>query len=39
METVLDKIKQGVLEGEQETVIAAVQEAIDTNISAERILK
>lgn len=39
MEEVLDKINQGVLDGEREDVVAAVQGAIDSKISAERILK
>jgi len=39
MEAVIEKIYQGVLNGEREVVVEAVQEAIDGNVTAERILK
>jgi 5-methyltetrahydrofolate--homocysteine methyltransferase len=39
MEAIIEKIYQGVLNGERETVVEAVQEAIDTNLTAEKILR
>jgi 5-methyltetrahydrofolate--homocysteine methyltransferase len=39
MEAIIEKIYQGVLNGERETVVEAVREAIDADITAERVLK
>ena len=39
MEDIINNIYKGILEGDRETVIAAVQEAISTKITAEKILK
>jgi len=39
MEAIIEKIYKGVLEGERETVVEGVQEAIDTKMTAEKILK
>ena len=39
MEVIIEKIYKGILNGDQEAVIEAVQEAIDTNIPAEKVLK
>ncbi len=39
MEIALEKINQGVLDGEREDVVAAVKEALGRKITAERILK
>ena len=39
MEAIIEKIYKGILNGDQEAVIEAVQEAIDTNIPAEKVLK
>jgi 5-methyltetrahydrofolate--homocysteine methyltransferase len=39
MEDIIKNIYQGILEGDREAVIAAVQEAINTKMTAEKILK
>ncbi|HUV16172.1 MAG TPA: corrinoid protein [Pelolinea sp.] len=39
MEAIIENIYQGVLNGDRETVVAAVQEAIDDKMTAEKILK
>ena len=39
MDPIIEKIYQGVLNGERETVVDAVQKAIDTGTTAEKILK
>ena len=39
MDAIIEKIYQGVLNGEREVVVEAVQEAIDAKTSTERILK
>ena len=39
MEDIIKKIYQGILEGDREAVTAAVQEAINTKMTAEKILK
>ncbi len=39
MEAIIEKIYKSILNGDQAAVIEAVQEAIDTNIPAEKILK
>ena len=39
MEAIIEKIYQGVMEGERETVVDGVQEAIDAKMTAEKVLK
>ncbi len=39
MDAIVEKIYQGVLNGEREVVVEAVQEAIDAHMTAEKILK
>lgn len=39
MDAIIEKIYQGVLNGEREVVVEAVQEAIDAKVTAEKILK
>ncbi|MBM3137464.1 MAG: hypothetical protein FJZ98_04675 [Chloroflexi bacterium] len=39
MDAIIEKIYQGVLTGEREIVVEAVQEAIDARVTAEKVLK
>lgn len=39
MEAIIEKINQGVLNGDREEVVAGVQDAIDAKMTAEKILK